>query len=243
MAAGRVHTEKGDIHAEHVVNAAGLWAREVGAMAGVYHPLLPMAHQYLVTDDIPEIHTSAGRSIPACHRPGRRKLSAAGGARAVHRVLRAEMRTLGGGRHPVGVRPRASERPIRQDRGQVAFAYARFPVLERAGVKRVIHGPFTFAPDGNPLVGPVPGLRNYWAACAVMAGFSQGGGVGLTLAQWMVEGEPERDVCPGCRALRALDDAGLHRAEGDRELSEALLGQLSERGTARRAAVPHHADV
>jgi dimethylglycine dehydrogenase len=76
----------------------------------------------------------------------------------------------------------------------IDFAYKRFPVLERAGVKSVIHGPFTFAPDGNPLVGPVPGVRNYWAACGVMAGFSQGGGVGLTLAQWMIEGEPERDV-------------------------------------------------
>ena len=75
----------------------------------------------------------------------------------------------------------------------VNFAYRRFPVLERAGVKSVIHGPFTFAPDGNPLVGPVSGLRNYWTACAVMAGFSQGGGVGLSLAQWMIEGETERD--------------------------------------------------
>ena len=54
----------------------------------------------------------------------------------------------------------------------VNFAYRRFPVLERSGVKRVIHGPFTFAPDGNPLIGPVQGLRNYWSACAVMAGFS-----------------------------------------------------------------------
>jgi dimethylglycine dehydrogenase len=76
----------------------------------------------------------------------------------------------------------------------IAFAYKRFPDLERAGVKTVIHGPFTFAPDGNPLVGPVPGVRNYWAACGVMAGFSQGGGVGLMLAQWMVEGETERDT-------------------------------------------------
>ena len=73
-------------------------------------------------------------------------------------------------------------------------AYRRYPCLERAGIKRVINGPFTFAPDGNPLVGPVPGLRNYWSACGVMAGFSQGGGVGLTLAEWMVEGEPSRDV-------------------------------------------------
>jgi dimethylglycine dehydrogenase len=76
----------------------------------------------------------------------------------------------------------------------IAFAYRRFPILERAGVKTVIHGPFTFAPDGNPLVGPVPGMRNYWSACAVMAGFSQGGGVGLMLAQWMIEGETERDT-------------------------------------------------
>ncbi|MGB8813067.1 MAG: FAD-dependent oxidoreductase, partial [Paracoccaceae bacterium] len=75
----------------------------------------------------------------------------------------------------------------------VEFAYKRFPALERAGVKRVIHGPFTFAPDGNPLIGPVPGLRNYWSACAVMAGFSQGGGMGLALAQWMINGEVERD--------------------------------------------------
>ena len=74
------------------------------------------------------------------------------------------------------------------------FAFKRFPALEKAGIKTIINGPFTFAPDGNPLVGPVPGLRNYWSACAVMAGFSQGGGVGLTLAEWMIEGEPTRDV-------------------------------------------------
>ena len=66
--------------------------------------------------------------------------------------------------------------------------------METAGIKSVIHGPFTFAPDGHPLVGPVPGMRNYWSACGVMAGFSQGGGVGLMLAQWMIEGGPERDV-------------------------------------------------
>ena len=73
-------------------------------------------------------------------------------------------------------------------------AFKRYPVLAKAGIKTIINGPFTFAPDGNPLVGPVPGLRNYWSACAVMAGFSQGGGVGLTLAEWMINGEPSRDV-------------------------------------------------
>jgi dimethylglycine dehydrogenase len=57
-----------------------------------------------------------------------------------------------------------------------------------------VNGPFTFSPDGNPLVGPVRGLRNFWCACAVMAGFSQGGGVGLALANWIVDGDPGFDV-------------------------------------------------
>lgn len=73
-------------------------------------------------------------------------------------------------------------------------AFERMPALARAGIKDRINGPFTFGPDGNPLIGPVPGLRNYWVAVGVMAGFCQGGGVGLCMAQWMVEGEPDIDV-------------------------------------------------
>jgi glycine/D-amino acid oxidase-like deaminating enzyme len=64
------------------------------------------------------------------------------------------------------------------------------------GVKTWVNGAFTFSPDGNPLVGPVPGKRGYWSACAVMAGFLQGGGVGKTLAEWMIHGEPEADAWP-----------------------------------------------
>lgn len=187
-----VETERGLIRAEHVVNAAGLWAREVGAMAGVYLPLLPMAHQYLVTDDIPEIMGRA-EEFPHVMDPGGES------------YLRQEGRGLCIGFYEQPCEPWAVDGtpwefghellPDAWDKIEesVAFAYARFPVLERAGVKRVIHGPFTFAPDGNPLIGPVPGLRNYWAACAVMAGFSQGGGMGLALAQWMIHGETERD--------------------------------------------------
>jgi dimethylglycine dehydrogenase len=188
-----VVTEQGTIHAEHVVNAGGLWAREVGAMAGVYLPLLPMAHQYIVTDDIPEIYNRA-REFPHVMDPGGES------------YLRQEGRGLCIGFYEQPCEPWAVDGtpwtfghellPDAFDKieDSVAFAYRRFPVLERAGVKSVIHGPFTFAPDGNPLMGPVPGLRNYWSACAVMAGFSQGGGMGLALAQWMVEGEVERDT-------------------------------------------------
>lgn len=187
-----VVTDKGTIHAEHVVNAAGLWAREVGAMAGVYFPLHPMEHQYLVTDDIPEI-VERGSEFPHVIDPGGES------------YLRQEGRGLCIGFYEKPCEPWAVDgtpwefgHELLNDKldkvaASIEFAYRRFPVLERAGVKRVINGPFTFAPDGNPLVGPVPGMRNYWSACAVMAGFSQGGGVGLTLAQWMIEGEPAQN--------------------------------------------------
>ncbi|MBO9433000.1 FAD-dependent oxidoreductase [Ruegeria sp. R13_0] len=191
-----VVTDKGTIHAEHIVNAGGLWAREVGAMAGVYFPLHPMEHQYLVTDSIPQIETiiNAGGEHPHVMDP------------AGESYLRQEGRGLCIGFYEQPCKPWAVDGtpwefghellPDDYDKitDSIEFAYYRFPVLAEAGVKSVIHGPFTFAPDGNPLVGPVPGMRNYWSACGVMAGFSQGGGVGLTLAQWMIEGEPERDV-------------------------------------------------
>lgn len=188
-----VVTDKGTVICEHLVNAGGLWAREVAAMAGLYLPLLPMEHQYVVTEDLPEIYE---REVEHPH------VMDPGG----ESYLRQEGRGLCIGFYEQPCKPWAVDGtpwefghellPDNLDKieSSIAFAYKRYPILERAGVKTVIHGPFTFAPDGNPLVGPVPGMRNYWAACAVMAGFSQGGGVGLSLAQWMVEGEPERDV-------------------------------------------------
>ena len=72
--------------------------------------------------------------------------------------------------------------------------FRRYPTLANAGIRRIINGPFTFSPDGNPLVGPVTGVRNYWVACGVMAGFAQGGGVGLALSQWMVNGSTDTDI-------------------------------------------------
>ena len=188
-----VVTEKGTIHAEHIVNAGGLWAREVGAMAGVYLPLHPMEHQYIVTDDIAEIY-NRDHEHPHVMDP------------AGESYLRQEGRGLCIGFYEQPCKPWAVDGTpwnfghelLADDfdkiNESIEFAYKRFPVLETAGVKSVIHGPFTFAPDGNPLVGPIPGLRNYWSACGVMAGFSQGGGVGLMLAQWMIEGETERDT-------------------------------------------------
>ncbi|MGB0690187.1 MAG: GcvT family protein, partial [Candidatus Puniceispirillum sp.] len=78
------------------------------------------------------------------------------------------------------------------DRLEIGFE--RIPALSKAGIKNIINGPFTFGPDGNPMIGPVPGMTNYWVAVGVMAGFCQGGGVGLCMAEWMMDGEPSIDV-------------------------------------------------
>jgi dimethylglycine dehydrogenase len=188
-----VVTDKGTIHAEHVVNAAGLWAREVAAMAGCYLPLHPMEHQYIVTDDIPEIFERAAEHPHVMDPAGESYLRQEGRGLCIG-FYEQTCRPWAVGGTPWSFGHELLPDDFDKIEDSIAFAYKRFPVLETAGVKSVIHGPFTFAPDGNPLVGPVPGLRNYWSACGVMAGFSQGGGVGLTLAQWMVEGEPERDV-------------------------------------------------
>ncbi len=191
-----VVTDKGTVHAEHVVNAGGLWAREVGAMAGVYLPLHPMEHQYLITDEVPLIRDmmADGKEHPHVMDPaGESYLRQEGQGLCIgfyEQPCRAW--AVDGTSYGFGQELLADD--FDKIEGSIDFAYKRFPDLESAGIKSVIHGPFTFAPDGNPLVGPVPGMRNYWSACGVMAGFSQGGGVGLMLAQWMVEGECERDT-------------------------------------------------
>ena len=77
---------------------------------------------------------------------------------------------------------------------RLELGFERIPALANTGIKDAINGPFTFGPDGNPMIGPVPGMRNYWVAVGVMAGFCQGGGVGLTMAEWMIDGEPSIDV-------------------------------------------------
>jgi dimethylglycine dehydrogenase len=190
----RVVTDAGTIETEHVVNAAGLWAREVAEMVGVRLPVVAMEHHYLLTEDLPELK-QLGREIPLTL-----DLDA-------EIYMRQERKGVLLGVYEKDATPWALNGtpwdygetellPPNLDRlaDALEHGFKRFPALSAAGIRRVVNGPFTFSPDGNPLVGPVPGLRNYWAACAVMAGFAQGGGVGLALAQWMVSGEPELDI-------------------------------------------------
>jgi len=193
----RVITNKGEIRAEHVVNAGGLWAREVGHMVGREHPVLAMEHMYLITEDMPEVAA----------------INAATGKEVVHAVdfdgemyLRQERGGMLLGTYEKACKPWSEDvtpwsfghELLTPDIERLALslevAFQHFPALQRAGIRKVVNGPFTFAPDGNPLVGPVRGLPGYWCACGVMAGFCQAGGVGLALANWILQGDPGFDV-------------------------------------------------
>jgi dimethylglycine dehydrogenase len=193
----RVITNKGEIRTEHVVNAGGLWAREVGGMVGRYHPVLAMEHMYLLTEDLPEVAA----------------INAQTGAEVLHALdfdgelyLRQERGGMLIGTYEKAGKPWSEDQTpwdfghellapdLERIMPSLEVAFRHFPVFQRAGIKKIVNGPFTFAPDGNPLVGPVRGLPGYWCACGVMAGFSQGGGVGLALANWIIHGDPGFDV-------------------------------------------------
>ena len=188
-----VVTEKGNLHAQHVVNAGGLWAREVGRMVGLELPILAMEHQYIISEEIPEVASSAKEMLHVVDFEG-------------EIYMRQEAKGMLMGTYERQGKP-WSERATPWDFGHellpndldriapsLEIGFRHFPAIERAGIRKTINGPFTFAPDGNPLIGPIRGLKNFWVACGVMAGFSQGGGVGLALANWMVNGDPGFDV-------------------------------------------------
>lgn len=188
-----VVTEHGTIIAEHVVNAGGLWAKQVGRMVGWEAPVSPLAHHYLITESIPELEDLDSEIPMMIDLEGftymRQELS--GVLVGIYEVDHKHW-NMDGAPWEYGIE--LLQPDVDRISDELALAMHRYPVLERTGISRWVNGAFTFSPDGNPLVGPVPGIRNYWAACAVMAGFLQGGGVGKSLAEWMVEGEPEEDI-------------------------------------------------
>lgn len=190
----QVVTDQGVIIADHVINAGGLWAREVGRMAGVDLPVVAMEHHYLLTEDLPELKNGV-RELPlVLDLDGEIYLRQERGGVLLGVYERdATPWAVAGTPWDYGeselLPPNLERLTDSLERG-----FRRFPSLSSAGIRKIVNGPFTFSPDGNPLVGPVPGLRNYWAACGVMAGFAQGGGVGLALAQWIIDGEPDSDI-------------------------------------------------
>ena len=192
-----VKTNRGDITCETVVTATGSWARQVGAMVGLDLPTIPVEHQYLVTDTIPELIERKEKGLPEL--PVLRESDAS-------YYMREERQGLILGPYEKDA-PAWAVDGVPADFGQellppdverlephIEAAMKRVPMFARAGIKDCVNGPIPYTPDGNPLIGPAHGLSNFWLAEGFSFGITAAGGAGWQLAGWIVEGEPGIDM-------------------------------------------------
>lgn len=192
----RLVTEAGETEAEQIVNAAGTWCREIGAMMGLDLPVVPMLHQYLVTDRVEEVAERQAAGLPEL--PMIRDPEESW-------YLRQERDGFICGPYEKdavpwsldGVPPDFGMELLPPDLERVedilAMAMARVPALAEAGIKTIVNGPITFTPDANPLIGPAFGLPNAWLLTGSSMGVMEGGGAGAFLAHWISEGAPPMD--------------------------------------------------
>ncbi len=193
-------TEKGEVRAEYVVNAAGYYAREVGRMFGRSIPMVAMSHQYLLFDTVPEVaawSAEVGHKLPLL--------------RDVDSSYYLRQEKGGFNLGPYERKPKAhwitADDPFPQDFSfqlypddldriawEIEDAMARVPLLASASLVKTINGPIPYAPDGNPLIGPMPGVPNAFEACVFTFGICQAGGAGKVLAEWVTEGATEWDM-------------------------------------------------
>jgi len=216
-----VITDKSTIVAEHVVNAGGLWAKQVGRMVGLDLPLSPLEHHYLLTETIPEVEALDFELPMTVDLEGftYMRQDKKGILVGIYEIDHKHW-MMDGAPWEYGIEL------LQEDTDRIGreleMAFNRYPCLNHVGVENWVNGAFTFSPDGNPLVGPVKGVPGYWLACGVMAGFLQGGGVGKTLAEWMIHGETEADAWP-------MDIARYGDFTSNREYIRETTGQFYSR--------------
>ena len=192
----RLTTNKGVIQAQKVINAAGYRGGEVAAMVGEYLPIVTLSHQYLVTEDIPELVARGTARLPLVRDPD------------VSYYMRQERQGLILGPYEWqanahwlnGIPDEFANQLFDDDTGRIEkyieAACERVPILGSVGIKSIINGPIPYAPDGNPLIGPAPGLPGFFHCCAFTFGIAQAGGAGKTIAEWVAHGQPEWDMWP-----------------------------------------------
>lgn len=188
-----VRTPKGDIHTTWVINAAGLWGREVARLAGIELPLQPTEHQYFVTETIPEIAAMERRLPSVADRDGEYYLRQEGQGLLIGAYER-DLKFWAENGTPLDFAHDLFPDDLERIEDNMLRAIARVPVVGRAGIKRVINGPMIWSPDSNVLFGPHPELCNYFCCNGIIPGFSQSGGMGLMAAQWIAEGESAYDM-------------------------------------------------
>ncbi|MEL6432214.1 MAG: FAD-dependent oxidoreductase [Pseudomonadota bacterium] len=190
-----VETPKGNIHTEWVINCAGLWGREVAKLAGIEVPLQPTEHQYFVTETIPEIAAMDRRLPSVADRDGEYYMRQEGkglliGAYEKNMKFWAEDGT------PLDFAHDLFPDDLDRIMENIMRAMDRVPAAASAGVKRVINGPMIWSPDSNVVLGPIPEMTNYFMVGGIIPGFSQSAGMGLMVAQWIIEGEMAYDMFP-----------------------------------------------
>ena len=195
-----VQTPKGEVRCEIVVNAAGYYAREVARMFNRDLPMMVMSHQYMLFDTVPELASwsaTSGHKLPLL-----RDVDSS-------YYLRQEKNGFNLGPYEGNCRAHwaTPDDPFPQDFSFQLFpddlerlewhindAMARVPLLAKAGLSKVINGPIPYTPDGNPLIGPMPGVPNAYEACVFTFGICQAGGAGKVLAEWVTQGATEWDM-------------------------------------------------
>jgi dimethylglycine dehydrogenase len=190
-----VRTPEGDIHTQWVINAAGLWGREVAALAGIEVPLQPTEHQYFVTEAMAEIEGMDRRLPSVADRDGEYYLRQEGKGLLIG-AYEKDLKFWAENGTPLDFAHDLFADDLDRIMDNVMRAMDRVPAAAEAGIKRVINGPMIWSPDSNVILGPIPELKNYFMCGGIIPGFSQSAGMGLMVAQWIVEGEMQYDMFP-----------------------------------------------
>ncbi|MEM6973643.1 MAG: FAD-dependent oxidoreductase [Pseudomonadota bacterium] len=214
-----VETAEGAIRCEHVVNAGGTYARQMGEWSGLQLPMTSMTHHYFVTDEVPEFR-DLDRELPVIRDD-----------RKVSGYIRMEQK-----RGLIGIYEKANPNTVWEDHCPweaenelfdadydrvmpwLEESLNRMPVLASLGIARDVHGAISHPPDGNPLIGPAPGVHNYWCCCGTQIGIGWGPGLTRELARWMVHGAADismRDYDPRRFGSYATKDWQVIKARED----------------------------
>ncbi|MCE8514969.1 GcvT family protein [Ruegeria pomeroyi] len=214
-----VETEKGTITCEHVVNAGGTYARQMGEWSGLQLPMTSMTHHYFVTEPVPEFQ-SLDRELPVIRDD-----------RKVSGYIRMEQK-----RGLIGIYEKANPNAVWIDECPWDYenwlfdadydrvmpwleeSLNRMPIFANLGIQREVHGAISHPPDGNPLIGPAPGVRNYWCCCGTQIGIGWGPGLTRELARWMVHGAADismREFDPRRFGAYATKDWQVVKAKED----------------------------
>ncbi len=190
----RLRAGEESFECEIIVNCAGFWAREVAEMVGTTLPITNMEHQYLVTETMPEV-AALGGELPIIRDCDSQYYLRQEGQGLLFGPWERDCRMAwGDGRAPWSFGQELFEDDWDRLADGLEAIFHRVPALATAGIKRGVNGAISFSPDGRPMIGPVPGIPGFFVACAFLGGIAQGGGVGLAMSQWILEGETELDL-------------------------------------------------